>query len=84
MAKSQGIRITVDGRLALTTAQIAERYGISRDAMRTELRRYAIEPADHLDARTPLYLATVVDRVFKSRPGKGTPGRLRPRRNTLA
>ena len=84
MAKSQGIRITVDGRLALTTAQLAARHGISRDAMRSEFRRYAIEPADHLDARTPLYLATVVDRVFKSRPGKGAAGRPRPRKNTLA
>jgi hypothetical protein len=66
------IRITYDGRLALTTAQAAHRYGLTPSAMRTWLSRAATEPLpESLDARTPLYLATELDKAMKARPGKG-------------
>jgi len=66
------IRITYDGKLALTTAQAATRYGLELQAMRKALSRAGVEPLpEPLDARTPLYLATEVDRVMKARPGRG-------------
>lgn len=49
------IRITVDGRSALTTAQAAARRGISPAGMRAVLADHDIVPAAHLDGRTPLY-----------------------------
>lgn len=66
------IRITYDGRLALTTAQAAARYSLELASMRKTLSRLPIEPLpEPLDARTPLYLATDLDRAMKARPGKG-------------
>ncbi len=67
------IRITVDGKLALTIEQAAERYGLKDSSMRAALTRLKgkIEPAEHLDGRKPLYLATPLDKAMKTRPGKG-------------
>jgi hypothetical protein len=66
------IRITYDGKLALTTAQAARRYGLGPSSMRTTLIRLRIEPLpEPLDGRTPLYLATELDEAMKARPGKG-------------
>lgn len=65
------IRITVDGKLALTTAQAAKRHRLKTVTMRGELRRYGVEPAAHLDERTPLYRAVAVDAMIQARPGKG-------------
>lgn len=67
-----GIRITYDGKLALTTAQAAQRYGLELAAMRKALSRMDLSPLpEPLDARTPLYAAAELDRAMKSRPGKG-------------
>lgn len=66
------IRITYDGKLALTTAQAAARYGLELVAMRKALSRLPIQPLpEPLDARTPLYLATELDAAMRARPGKG-------------
>ncbi len=55
------IRITVDGRPALTTGQAAQRCGISLGAMRKLLQRHKVEPVAALDRRTPLYDAETID-----------------------
>ena len=66
------IRITYDGKLALTTAQAAERYGLAVSSMRAALSRLGVAPlAEALDGRTPLYLAAALDPLMKARPGRG-------------
>ncbi len=65
------IRITVDGRLALTTAQAATRHDRSRAAMRMLLARLDLEPVAQLDDRTPLYAAAPLDKAIKALPGRG-------------
>jgi hypothetical protein len=66
------IKITYDGRLALTIGQAAARYGLSPDAMKKALRGLAVDPLpDPLDGRTPLYLAAELDQAMKARPGRG-------------
>lgn len=66
------IRITYDGKLVLTTAQAAARYGLELATMRKALSRLTVQPMpESLDARTPLYPATDLDRAMKARPGKG-------------
>lgn len=66
------IKITYDGRLALTIGQAADRYGLTADAMKKALRRLPVEALpEPLDARTPLYLATDLDAAMKARPGRG-------------
>jgi hypothetical protein len=72
MTEGPRVRITVDGKLALTTTQAAERHRVKTVTMRGELRRYGVAPVTPLDERTPLYVATAVDRMMKARPGKGT------------
>ncbi len=75
------IRITVDGRLALTIEQAAQQWGIKPDSIAGELSRHrdAIEVADMLDGRKPLYFAADIDRMMRARPGRGAPGRPRRR-----
>jgi hypothetical protein len=71
------IRITVDGKLALTVEQAAVRYGFTDSAMRTVLTRLrqagngAAIPVATLDGRKPLYAAVPLDRAMKNRPGRG-------------
>jgi hypothetical protein len=65
------IRITVDGKLALTTAQAAQEFGVEPVTVRTGIRDLSIEPVAHLDARTPLYAAVGLRRAWKARPGRG-------------
>lgn len=75
------IRITVDGKLALTVEQAAERYGYpSPSSMRTALVRLDIEPITYLDGRKPLYLATALTAAMRGRKGRGAPGVPRPHR----
>lgn len=75
------IRITVDGKLALTVEQATERYGYdSTSSMRTALARLPIQPVAYLDGRKPLYLATELRRAMKGRVGRGAPGVPRPHR----
>lgn len=77
------IRITIDGKLALTVEQAAARYGIRSSSMRAALTRLgaSVSPAAHLDGRKPLYLAAELDAAMKRRPGRGAPGVPRPHRS---
>lgn len=77
------IRVTVDRRLALTIEQAAERYRLAASSMRGELTRLGdrIKPVAMLDGRKPLYLATELDKLMKSRPGKGGRGVARKKRS---
>ena len=66
------LRITYDGKHVLTTAQAASRYGLTPSGMRATLTRLDVEPIpEALDGRTPLYLATELDKAMAARPGKG-------------
>ena len=74
MVMEPQIRITVDGRLALTVEQATVRYGFSAaSALRTALTRLdpPVEPVAYLDGRKPLYGATQLDKAMKGRPGRG-------------
>ena len=64
------VRVTVDGKLALTTGQAAGRHDREVTQMRVLLHRLGVKPAAHLDGR-PIYLAALVDRAIKAMPGKG-------------
>lgn len=86
------IRITVDGKLALTTSQFAAEAGVDPATVRGEIRDLVdeegqrIRPIAHLDARTPLYAAVPLRKAWKARPGKawraGTGKRAGSRRHT--
>jgi len=65
------IRIEVDGKLALTVAQVAAEFDLQPESTRTVIRRLGVEPVAHLDARTPLYAAVLLRKAMKARPGKG-------------
>jgi len=64
------IRITVNGKPALTTGQAAARHKRTVDVMRVLLHRHGVKAVAHLDGR-PLYLASAVDRAVNAMPGKG-------------
>lgn len=74
------VRITVDGKVALTVEQAAERYELRPSSMRGELTRLGgtIEPVAMLDGRKPLYLAAALDAAMAGRKGRGAPGVPRP------
>lgn len=65
------IRITVDGRLALTVEQAAARYSLQPSSMSAALSRLSVEPDANLDGKKKLYLAARLDALMKARPGKG-------------
>lgn len=77
------IRITVNGKPALTVAQAAERLGMTQSGLRRDLTREpgAPEPVAPLDARTPLYAARDIDafgKQLQQRPGKGKRRKAKP------
>lgn len=72
MSHTPQIRITIDGRLALTVEQAAERYGLTRGGMSAALSRLTVAHDAMLDGRKPLYLASRLDKAMKERPGKGS------------
>lgn len=49
------IEIYLDGRRVYTTSQAAEALGIKPGSLRARINRHGIQPAAHLDPRTPLY-----------------------------
>jgi hypothetical protein len=65
------IRITLDGRLALTVEQAAARYGLRPHSMTSALSRLRVTPDAMLDRRKGLYLAGRLDALMRARPGKG-------------
>lgn len=69
------IRITLNGRHAMTLAQLSDATGLAADtALRHALRRAGITPDAHLDARTPLYLAAPTLKRLRARPGRWPTG----------
>lgn len=80
------VRLTVDGKLALTLRHAAERYGIPQSGLRRDLAREPgapkpIEPPP-IDERTPAYWFQEIDKFVKrERPGKGSPGKPRKRKD---
>lgn len=65
------IRITVDGRPALTTHQLAAEFSLDPSGARTAFRRAGIRPVAQLDGRTPLYEAAPSRAALAARPGRG-------------
>jgi len=65
------VRITIDGRVALTVEQAAERKGVKPKTVTGELTRYRIEHDAMLDGRKKLYLQAKFDKWWDNRPGKG-------------
>lgn len=52
---SDPLVITWHGRLVITTAQAAERLGVTAGTVRVRAHRHQVSPATHLDPRTPLW-----------------------------
>lgn len=70
------VQHSVDGKPAMTIAELQQRYGIdSYETMRSHLRRLGIEPAGKANGKTLLYFVQAVDEAMAAR--KGTPGRPR-------
>lgn len=65
------IRITVDGKQALTTRQLAEEFHLDPASVRSAIKRLGLEPVAHLDERTPLYAAAPARKAMRERPGRG-------------
>lgn len=65
------VRITVDGKLALTTRQLAAELGLDPASVRSAIKRLGLQPVEHLDERTPLYAAAPARKALAARPGRG-------------
>lgn len=74
------IVITVDGRPALTTRQLATEFDLDQASARKAIQRVGLAAVDHLDERTPLYDAETARAALAGRPGKGGPGKPRAKR----
>jgi len=65
------VRITVDGRLALTVEQAAARHGMAPNSMSSLISREGIEYVAKLDGKKRLYAAAALDAIVRARPGRG-------------
>lgn len=65
------IRITIDGKIALTVEMLADRWGVATKTVSSALSRDGIEHDGMLDKQKKLYLQTKSDSWWKNRPGKG-------------
>lgn len=75
------IRITVNGRRAVTVDMAAAEHDMSHDAMRKTLDRAGAQPIPGARiGRQPLYAASAVTAAISQRPGRGAPGVARPYR----
>lgn len=66
------VRITIDGKLALTVEQAAERYHLQPKSISAIISRGSIGEDGTLDGKKKLYLASHLDQIMKARPGKGS------------
>lgn len=66
------VRITIDGRVALTVEQAAARKGVKPKSVTGEITRYKIEHDAMLDGRKKLYLQAKFDKWWDNRGGKGS------------
>lgn len=64
------VRITLDGKLAYTVEQAADKHGMGPSSMRSVIARAGLEPDAEI-GRKNLYLATRITAMLKARPGKG-------------
>ncbi len=67
------IKITVNGKVALTVEMIAKRWGITPKSVSVEISRRGLEHDSMLDGKKKLYLVQKVNAV--KRPGKGWRGK---------
>lgn len=74
MANDQDWRITRGGRRYETVSITARRLGYERATLVKIIRRAGLEPDDHLDDRTPVYLVATIDKMLADRPGRGARG----------
>lgn len=65
------VRITIDGRVALTVEQAAARKGVKPKSITGEIARYGFEHDAMLDGRKKLYLQARFDAWWDNRVGKG-------------
>jgi hypothetical protein len=65
------IRITVDGRVAVTTEQAAAKHSLAVSTVRSIIARAPLGPIAKLDGRKNLYLSSEIDAAIKARPGRG-------------
>jgi hypothetical protein len=71
------VKITVNGRPAITAAEIARRAGIEPSAVHSFIRRSGLQDVARLGYA---YDEEQVDQVLANRPGRGAPGRPKPLR----
>ncbi len=65
------VRITIDGKLALTVNGLAERYGLAAKSISAIISRGAVAHDAMLDGKKKIYLAARFDAIMRARPGKG-------------
>lgn len=72
-ASGPKVRITVDGKIALTVEWAAARFGVEPKSLSGELSRHkdAITHVAMLDGKKKLYLQRDLDSWWKSRRGRG-------------
>lgn len=70
MSQLPEIRITVNGRQALTYNLAGERHGMEPDAVRMALSRAKLKPCGRIE-RVPLFYATDVRKTLKNRKRAG-------------
>jgi hypothetical protein len=74
MTAPEVVRITLNGKHAMTRPQLAAALGLDPAAgdttVRHALRRAGRTPDGHLDGRTPLYLAAPTLKRLRDRPGR--------------
>jgi hypothetical protein len=75
------VHITVNGRPAITSGEIARRADIDPSAVHSLIRRAGLQPAARLGY---VYDEAEVDRLLATRPGRGAPGRPKPHRPPVA
>jgi predicted Zn-dependent protease len=73
----QHVKVTVDGRPALTIEQIATQLDISVDAAYKLVSRYKLESPGQIGK---VYYQADVTATARKRPGTGAPGQPRPAR----
>jgi hypothetical protein len=73
----QNVRVTVEGRPAVTVEQIAAQLGISVDAAYKLVSRYELESPGQIGK---VYYQADVTAAARKRPGTGSPGQPRPGR----
>jgi hypothetical protein len=75
MTAEPRVRITVNGRVALTVAMAATRKGVAEGTMSSAISRDRIEHDGMLDGKKKVYLQSKIDQWWDNRIGKGWRGK---------